>query len=200
MGRKSLAPVRRAEILKHFYEVLVKEGIEGASIARIAKHMGVYPGHITHYFKNKEEMLIELVESLMKEYAEQLIPQWEKIQDPGKRIHKILDMVFSVDWAEFLNNRVFFACFYLSLSNRKIHSLINQAYERFFRILTDEIENCIKPGISDKVDTAAIADMMIVQMEGISIYNIILRDKQRIEAASRMAKEIVLDLLNIDIG
>ena len=103
MGRKSLATVRKAEILKHFYEVLVKEGLEGASIAKIAKHMGIYPGHITHYFKNKEEMLIELVESLMKEYAEQLIPQWEKIQDPKKRINKILDMVFSVDWAEFLH-------------------------------------------------------------------------------------------------
>jgi len=53
MPRKNKANIRKREILEHFYEVLSNEGLEGASIAKIAKHMGVHPSLLMHYFKTK---------------------------------------------------------------------------------------------------------------------------------------------------
>ena len=61
MGRKSLSSIRKQEILEHFGEVMAREGIEGASIAKIAAHMRMHPSLIIHYFKNKDEMLLALV-------------------------------------------------------------------------------------------------------------------------------------------
>ncbi|MEZ4851774.1 MAG: TetR/AcrR family transcriptional regulator [Bacteroidia bacterium] len=53
MGRKSKAKIRRQEILSHFYEVIIEEGFEGASIGKIAKRMEVNPSLLIHYFSTK---------------------------------------------------------------------------------------------------------------------------------------------------
>lgn len=52
---------RRQEILKCAEEVIVTEGIEALSIRKIANAIHQTPGIIYHYFKNKDELLMELV-------------------------------------------------------------------------------------------------------------------------------------------
>jgi len=61
MGRKNNKETRRHEIFENPYKVLLKEGLEGSSIAKIANHMGISQGLLFYYFKTKEEMLIGLV-------------------------------------------------------------------------------------------------------------------------------------------
>ena len=68
MGRTSLAPIRKREILEQFYEVLRQEGIERASMIKVANRMGVYPSHVNHYFPTKEQLISELVEFLIERY------------------------------------------------------------------------------------------------------------------------------------
>ena len=60
MGRKSKAAVRKREILEHFYNILKEEGLEKASIAKVAKRMAVNPSLLIHYFKTKEAMTVAL--------------------------------------------------------------------------------------------------------------------------------------------
>ena len=52
--RKNLkAEIRKPEILENYYQVLIEEGFEGVSIAKIAKRMNIHPSLIIHYFKTK---------------------------------------------------------------------------------------------------------------------------------------------------
>jgi len=197
MGRKSLAKVRKAEILDHFYRVLTKEGFEGASIAKIARSMGTYPGHITHYFSTKEEMLIELVTSLLDSYAK-LVPGWEKIKDPEKRMDHILKTIFSPDWSNLADNRVYYACYYLSLANPEIHTLFKDFYHQFKDILTNEIQKYLDSSGAVKYpqkDPETIAHAIIAIMSGVGIYNNIVDDKNRVEAAGQFARQAVINLL-----
>ncbi len=196
MGRKSLAKVRKAEILDHFYKVLIKEGFEGASIAKIAKHMGTYPGHITHYFKTKEEMLIELVTKLLDSYVK-IVPGWEKIRDPEKRMDHILKTVFSPEWSQIADNRVYYACYYLSLSNREIHTRFKDFYNQFRDILAKEVKMYLASGAvkhPDK-DPKTIADAIIAIMSGVGLFNNIIDSKNRVGAAGQFARQAVMDLL-----
>ena len=62
MGRKDISHIRKPEILKHAYRVVAKEGFIGATINKIAKEMGINPGTLMHYFKNKEELTLALVD------------------------------------------------------------------------------------------------------------------------------------------
>jgi len=196
MGRKSLAKVRKAEILDHFYEVLTQEGFEGASIAKIADHMGTYPGHITHYFKTKEAMLIELVTTLLDSYAK-IVPGWEKIKDPEKRMDHILKTVFSPEWSEIADNRVYYACYYLSLASREIHTLFKDFYNQFRDILAKEVKRYLafNNAKNQKKDPQTIADAIIAIMSGVGIYNNIVDDRKRVGAAGQLARQAVMDLL-----
>ena len=62
MGRKSLAPRRREEILQAVELCIRQRGLAGASFARIAELAGVQPSLIAHYFGSRDGLLDALVE------------------------------------------------------------------------------------------------------------------------------------------
>jgi len=50
---KDKTETRKKEIIESFQQVISEEGIEGASIGKIAANTGIHPSLIIHYFKNK---------------------------------------------------------------------------------------------------------------------------------------------------
>ena len=52
---------KRAELVAASLEVIANEGLPGATLRRIAAHMGVSTGSITHYFDGRDELLLEAV-------------------------------------------------------------------------------------------------------------------------------------------
>lgn len=57
----SRAEARRAQILDAAADCFRKHGFHGASIARISKMSGMSPGHMYHYFDNKEAIIASIV-------------------------------------------------------------------------------------------------------------------------------------------
>jgi AcrR family transcriptional regulator len=119
MARKAdRAPIRKQEILEHFYEVLAAEGIEGASNAKIARHMDVNPSLIYHYFSSREEMIVELVRYITERYARAFGPRIEQVTDPDRRLHAILDTLFSRDWVQFIDMGAFYSRAFRACTSR----------------------------------------------------------------------------------
>jgi AcrR family transcriptional regulator len=56
------AEARRAQILSAAQACFRERGFHGASIARICQASGMSPGHIYHYFRNKEDIIAAIVE------------------------------------------------------------------------------------------------------------------------------------------
>lgn len=56
------AEARRAQILNAARACFREHGFHGASIARICQAAAMSPGHIYHYFRNKEEIIAAIVE------------------------------------------------------------------------------------------------------------------------------------------
>lgn len=54
MRKNQTAETRKPEIFENFYQVIIAEGIEGASIGKIARRMNIHPSLIIHYFKTKK--------------------------------------------------------------------------------------------------------------------------------------------------
>jgi AcrR family transcriptional regulator len=82
-----------ARLLKAAIEVLDKEGLDGATIPRIAKHAGVTPGAIYRRFPDKDALLREvclrMLESNARHTEERLRPEkWE-----GKSLADIAEFV-----------------------------------------------------------------------------------------------------------
>ncbi|MFS3137630.1 TetR family transcriptional regulator, partial [Gluconacetobacter sacchari] len=56
----SLTPIelkRRGELVAATRDVLVSHGYAGATVARIARHAGVSPALLVHYFGDKDTLL-----------------------------------------------------------------------------------------------------------------------------------------------
>ena len=123
MGRKSISDIRKPEILEHVYEVLKTEGIQGTTLSKIADRMGVNSSLLVHYFKSKDNLMAEFVDSLAERYSsyfESNSKEIRKIKDPITRLDAMLDLIFDPDWDGAADASVFWACFYLSFKNDKI--------------------------------------------------------------------------------
>src|SRR5215469_18291205 len=66
MGRPSLADTRRPQILRAFEDCVLKYGLEGSSLERIAQHAGVRRSLIRHYFGNKDDLAEALVAGIIE--------------------------------------------------------------------------------------------------------------------------------------
>ena len=120
MRKNQKADIRKREILENYYQVLIEEGFEGASIGKIAKRMNIHPPLIIHYFKTKENMTIELVDFLIEKYEAPEFLKFDHIQDMEQRFIALMDTIFSFEWSRTINPGVHFGFYYLSFRNQKI--------------------------------------------------------------------------------
>lgn len=74
------AEIRRQQILDAAASCFVREGFHGASIAKISKTAGMSPGHIYHFFENKEAIIAALVERKLERSLE-IVRQFESAED-----------------------------------------------------------------------------------------------------------------------
>jgi AcrR family transcriptional regulator len=66
MGRPSLASTRRPQILRAFEDCVLKYGLEGSSLERIAQEAGVRRSLIRHYFGNRAELTGALIAGVIE--------------------------------------------------------------------------------------------------------------------------------------
>lgn len=170
MGRKSKADVRKQEILQYFYEVMCDEGFENASIAKIAERMSVNPSLLIHYFKTKEEMVIDLVDFILNRYEDAFLEHIQQMQDTQARFEKIIGTLFSTDWLMVGNYSVFYACYYLAARHDRIKERFNSMYAEFRQILVTEAAKWIADGVIKLQDPVQVAEYLIMLTEGMAFY------------------------------
>jgi AcrR family transcriptional regulator len=189
------APMRKREILKHFRQVLVKEGIEGASMAKIASSMGIHPSLLVHYFKTKDDMIVELVDYILEQYEKLVKKRTNDVSDPHKRLNALLEMVFDVDWISQIDTREFNACYYLALRNARVMQRLRKMYNFFRETLSGELGRYMDMGIIPKGDPEKSAEIIILCVEGLSLYRNIRGGEKKYHELGRDLKNLVMDML-----
>jgi len=64
--------MRRKKILLVASKLMSQKGYRGASLQEIADHVGIHKSTLFHYFKNKEELLLEVLKTSIDEVTENL--------------------------------------------------------------------------------------------------------------------------------
>jgi AcrR family transcriptional regulator len=164
--REERATLRRREMLAAFYQVLVEEGLRGASIAKIAKRLGVPPSLLIHYFHTKEQMTIELVDYLLEVYLESYGDKLAAVPDSLERLHAILDEFFSPEYHQLLDDRAFYACFYLSLTHPRVRHAYATHYETSLELVETAIRECMEAGAIPRDDAHELAMTVKAMEEG----------------------------------
>lgn len=195
MRKNKSAALRKPDILESYYQVLIQEGLEGTSISKIANRIGIHPSLIIHYFKNKDNLKLELVDLLIEKYESPDMIDFDHIEDDEERFNALIDMLFSFKWSRTVDPSVHFGFYYLSLRNEKILERFRVMFKWLRDYLAEQLTDFNNKGVIQVLDAAKAADYIVTLMEGLEIHNQFLANGKPFEQFAQMAQKTLVRAL-----
>jgi AcrR family transcriptional regulator len=196
MGRKSRKESRQKEIIKAFYKVAKKEGLEHASIAKTAASMDINPSLILHYFQAKEQLMYGLVEFILDKYLLIFKVPPECGNDPKEVLLKVIDNVFSKKWNTLFDDGISYSCYSLTFRDKDIRKKYKALLDVLRKRLEELIVACKDAGHLLAADPALVADIIFVLVDGAYYYLCLADDKKEYEPRLMQYKKQAISLLN----
>ena len=196
MGRASLAKERRQQIVEAYYRSILKHGIEGSSIVKIAAEAGLAPSMITHYFRSKDEMAMEFTRHVLQKYENRYLAELEQIADPWERLETVIRIMFSDKFIDQEMLRVFHAIIYRSSRSPEVRETLKAMYEGYFADLKGILIQAAGPEYLSAEDGERLAVMLVAFQDGMHGHWLMNPAK----ADPSMPQELLLTILRRHLG
>jgi len=198
MGRNSLKEPRQKEIIRAFYKLARKEGLENATFAKTAELIGITPGLIIHYFETKEHLIYSLVEYILDKYLLIFkVPAAEGKNEPLSNLLNIIDNIFSHKWNTLFDDGVSYSCYALSFRNKIIARKYKLLLDTLRKRLEDLIVRCVEDEVLEVEDPAATADIIFIIVDGAYYYLSLTDNKEEYVSKLAQYKQRAISLLNL---
>jgi AcrR family transcriptional regulator len=169
MGRKSLKEDQQKKIVEAFYKVARHEGIENVSFGRIAKELDMHQSLVVHYFSNKEEMLLGLIDFIIAGY-QNIYQSEEGHDDPMDKLKDVLNNIFSRRWNSYVDDSIFYNCYALIYRNDVILTRFRELHQLLRKWLESLIKTCMEQNQLDCESAEEAADIIFVISDGAYYY------------------------------
>jgi len=166
MKKRQNAELRKPDILKHYYQVILKEGIEGASIAKVAKRMKINPSLIIHYFSSKDNMTVALVDYMSRIYNRLFMDMKIETDNPEKRLDRLVEIFCSDEWYNNTDISGDFSIFSISFRNKKVFKHVQNMYLDFIKLIQKELEIATSTGKVKISNPRRTAELIVSALEG----------------------------------
>jgi len=166
MKKRQNAETRKPQIIKAFYETILEEGVEGASIAKVGKRINMNATLILHYFGNKENLTLECVNYTLFSYAKLIKRLRSKPDDPEERLMALLRTLWSKDYYEKVHIAASFSVIGISFRNDRIRQKMEDLYRFFKTFLVGELAELKDAGVIRVTDVENTADILMTMVEG----------------------------------
>ena len=142
---------RREQILAATWRCFYRRGIHATSMEQIIREAGLSAGAVYLYFKSKEELILNAIQSQMAAVQEMIAPLLEADEaSPHEFIHEITEFV-----VRFTNrmgidiNSVILMCWSEAQTNPEVKSLIRSYQKGYRKSLSKLVEKWQKKGLLD---------------------------------------------------
>jgi AcrR family transcriptional regulator len=196
MGRKSLKEIRQKEILKSFYQVAKIEGIENASIAKVANRLEVNPSLIMHYFKTRDEMLISFVSFILERYM--AIYRSNGEINSMEKLVELIDSLFSRKWNRLFNDSVFYSCYSLIYRNKDFKKQFKTLHDSLRLNLKNSFRESNLHQVTHIENIEFTTEIVFNIIEGAYYYLGMVENKEEYEKKLSWSKNHVISLLNLN--
>jgi AcrR family transcriptional regulator len=160
---------RRIEVAKAAWQVIVREGLDRTSMRAIAQELGSSTGVVTHYFRDKEELILFAIEQVFKNVIE-VMSACVEAQNGVDGLEQMIFAALPLDatdgddwkvWLAFLGYSV--GREHLVQEHRKRYDLLRQIiYQELAALQTAKL---IRP----ELDLILEANSLIVLVDGIGL-------------------------------
>ncbi len=195
LKKRQNAEVRKPDILSHFYQVLKEEGLEGASIGKVARSMSIHPSLIIHYFQNKDNLVLALVDRLIHDAG--VIFRKLSIQtgDPEKRLRNLVDIFFSEEWYRMSDIGTDFGVLSLSIRNPQVETKIRDMYALLKKLIMNELRMVIEAGGNSIRYPDRAAEIIITIYEGYRHFRHFFVNDVDVDSYKKEIIRCILDVL-----
>jgi len=162
------AETQKPRIIRSFYETILEQGVEGASIAKVAKRLDIQSTLIIHYFGNKENMTLALVDFVVEEYSKifKKIRNQRKDSDPEQRIQSFFKIIWSKPYYEKIDIAASLSVISVSFRNQRVRKKIQWLYQQFKALLVQEMEAFFDQKGIETPDVERAANVLLSMVEG----------------------------------
>jgi AcrR family transcriptional regulator len=165
-GRKSIAAERRAQILDAFHICAVRKGLARASLREVAEEAGVPVSNLHHFFKNRDEMVSELVKRIVGGIVANLKAEARHSGDSKRRLERVLEFLLGSRAQKLEDGSLYYDLWSMAHRSQTVRQtfqdLIRDQRETFFELLVGTSDLFNLP----KTEKKEIANIIIALVEG----------------------------------
>jgi AcrR family transcriptional regulator len=169
VGRNSIKDVRQKEIVKAFYTVSKKLGLENTSLAKVADHMKINPSLIVHYFQSRDHLISGLIQFTLEQYSD-IYKMETDAYTSSDDLNKLIDNLFSRKWNRLFDDGVFYSCYALTYQNKKIRSSFKELHDSLRKMLLDAIQKASRNGVIKVKNEKETTEIIFALLEGAYYY------------------------------
>lgn len=143
---------RRAEIIGALWEVISKQGIEGASLTTVARTAGVSVGRIQHYFTSKQDLVQAGCQAIV-DIAEAGYRDRTRESDPWQALADLLTQPIPTSAAFRMGAAVWYAYMARAVVDPGIGEIVRQAAQGTL----EEVRSLLRAGgVSEDLATTLV--------------------------------------------
>lgn len=140
--------IRRVELIDAAHRVFLREGLKGLTTTKICAEAGMSQGILTYYFRDKEEVLFEMVRMNNRILADEIVARLKAATNGWERMIALIDGNFPAAHYDRPTARA-----WISLYAEGAH---NERYARLLRPYYRRLRSNIGPILKPLMTTGAI--------------------------------------------
>ncbi|PAE23702.1 MULTISPECIES: TetR/AcrR family transcriptional regulator [Bacillaceae] len=163
-------------LAKAAWRVIKKEGIEGASVRKIAEEAGLSPGSLRHYFSNQSELLAYSM-NLVSERVKIRIQNAPFTEDHFENMILVLGELLPLDEERRLEMEVWIAFNIKALVDPNLAELSSRVYDEMKEGIRKVIEGLKLMGISrSDLKAAEEVERLYALIDGLALHAVMKPD------------------------
>ena len=167
---------KRKLIAEAAWKIIENEGIEKASIRRVAAEAGMSPGALRHYFSTKDEMLLFIIEYFIEEGKKRSDhKEWSK--NPLQAVEEVLLELVPIDEEKKIETSVWWIFALRSLTSDALKEKKDEMTDGTYELAKSMIKILTLKGIlSDSVNADLESSRLSALIEGLSFHALLRPD------------------------
>ena len=133
--------IRRVELIDAAHRVFLREGLKGLTTTKICAEAGMSQGILTYYFRDKEEVLFEMVRMNNRILADEIVSRLKAAANGWERLIALIDGNFPAAHYDRPTARAWISLYAEAAHNERYGRLIRPYYRR----LRSNIGPILKP-------------------------------------------------------
>jgi TetR/AcrR family transcriptional repressor of bet genes len=147
--RIRIKDVRRVELIEAAYRVFLADGLNGLTTTRICREAGMSQGILTYYFKNKDEVLFQMVRHSNRLLVEDIIARLRRARTGWERLLAVVEGNFPERHYDANTAKAWVSFFAAAASNGRYAMLQQFFYRRLRSNLASALAGNLAPGELD---------------------------------------------------